>query len=206
MSTVLLDARECPRSPPRLFLRDNLYYEGSRLLCTLLYVLITVKAVYLIGMGTGCMELEESQYCTPLSIHHTTYEFTIQLLTEFVPSALLLIHAPGQGFVILSPTYSLVTMSVSATLTGGSCCTRNQRDKLSAPNYAYAPIRGITPRQPCQEDVIPMLTGHTNEHTGRLAAQCRPLQQSSDHAALAELSCLTALVKVRLPVQVLRRV
>ncbi|CAH0519855.1 unnamed protein product [Peronospora belbahrii] len=160
MTAVLLDARECPRSPPRLFLRDNLYYEGSRLLCTLLCVLFTVKAVYLIGMGTGCMELEESQYRTPLSIHHTTYEFTIQLLTEFVPSALLLIHAPGQGFVILSPTYSLVTMSVSATLTGGSCCTRNQRDKLSAPNYAYAPIRGITPRQPCQEDVIPMLTGY----------------------------------------------
>ncbi|CAH0481117.1 unnamed protein product [Peronospora belbahrii] len=124
---VLLDARECPRSPPRLFLRDNLYYEGSRLLCTLLCVLFTVKAVYLIGMGTG------SRY----------YLFTRQ----------------GKG---LSSYHQRIrsSQSVSATLTGGSCCTRNQRDKLSAPNYAYAPIRGITPRQPCQEDVIPMLTGY----------------------------------------------
>ncbi|CAH0518736.1 unnamed protein product [Peronospora belbahrii] len=137
--------------------------------CILFCVLFTVKAVYLIGIGTGYMESEESQDRTPLGIHHITHEFTIHLLTEFVPSALLLVFTrqDKDSSSHRQRIRSSSATSASASLFGGSYCSNNQRDKPSTPNYAYAPIRGITPRQPCQEDVIPMLSGYQYQATQR---------------------------------------
>ncbi|KAL4168941.1 hypothetical protein KRP22_009870 [Phytophthora ramorum] len=142
--------------------------------CILLCVLFAVKAVYLIGMGTGYMESEESQYRTPVGVHHIAYEFTIHFSTEFVPSALLLFFtrqdknssAQRQRLRTSSAT------SASASLSGGSYGANNPRDKPPTPNYAYAPIRGsghaIAPGHPYQEDALPMLSGYQYQATQRV--------------------------------------
>ncbi|KAE8967019.1 hypothetical protein PF011_g27716, partial [Phytophthora fragariae] len=142
--------------------------------CILLCVLFAVKAVYLIGMGTGYMESEESQYRTPVGVHHIAYEFTIHFSTEFVPSALLLFFtrqdknssAQRQRLRTSSAT------SASASLSGGSYGANNTRDKPPTPNYAYAPLRngghGLAPGQHYQEDTLPMLSGYQYQATQRV--------------------------------------
>ncbi|OWY98201.1 hypothetical protein PHMEG_00031087 [Phytophthora megakarya] len=141
--------------------------------CILLCVLFAVKAVYLIGMGTGYMESEESKFRTPVGVHHIAYEFTIHFLTEFIPSALLLFftrqdkNSSSQRQRLRSSSAT----SASASLSGGSYGANNPRDKPPTPNYAYAPIRGsghgITPGPPYHEDALPMLSGYQYQATQR---------------------------------------
>ncbi|GMF25058.1 unnamed protein product [Phytophthora lilii] len=134
--------------------------------CILLCVLFAVKAVYLIGMGTGYMESEEAQYRTPVGVHHIAYEFTIHFSTEFVPSALLLFFTrqDKNSSAQRQRLRSSSATSASASLSGGSYGANNPRDKPPTPNYAYAPIRGgghgIAPGHPYQEDSVPMLSGY----------------------------------------------
>ncbi|KAI9984019.1 hypothetical protein PInf_005309 [Phytophthora infestans] len=130
--------------------------------CILLCVLFAVKAVYLIGMGTGYMESEESQYRTPVGVHHIAYEFTIHFSTEFVPSALLLFFTRQQkkSTPQRQRLRSSSATSASASLSGGSYGANNPRDKPPTPNYAYAPTRGIAASNAYQEDALPMLSGY----------------------------------------------
>jgi len=134
--------------------------------CILLCVLFAVKAVYLIGMGTGYMESEEAQYRTPVGVHFIAYEFAIHFSTEFVPSALLLFFTrqDKNSSAQRQRLRSSSATSASASLSGGSYGASNPRDKPPTPNYAYAPIRsgghGIAPGHPYQEDAVPMLSGY----------------------------------------------
>ncbi|KAL3657614.1 hypothetical protein V7S43_017418 [Phytophthora oleae] len=141
--------------------------------CILLCVLFAVKAVYLIGMGTGYMESEESQYRTPVGVHHIAYEFTIHFSTEFVPSVLLLFFTrqDKNSSAQRQRLRSSSATSASASLSGGSYGANNPRDKPPTPNYAYAPIRsnghGISAGHPYQEDAVPMLSGYQYQATQR---------------------------------------
>ncbi|KAG3106337.1 hypothetical protein PI125_g13216 [Phytophthora idaei] len=134
--------------------------------CILLCVLFAVKAVYLIGMGTGYMESEESQYRTPVGVHHIAYEFSIHFSTEFVPSALLLFFTrqDKKSSTQRQRLRSSSATSASASLSGGSYGANNPRDKPPTPNYAYAPSRGnahgIAASHAYQEDAVPMLSGY----------------------------------------------
>ncbi|CAI5738917.1 unnamed protein product [Peronospora destructor] len=151
-------------SPRRLVLRR------ITAVCILFCVLFAVKAIYLIGMGTGYMESEESQYRTPVGGHHIAYEFTIHLSTEFIPSALLLFFTrqDKKSSSHCQRVRSSSATSASASLSGGSYGANNPRDKPPTPNYVYAPIRGITPGHSCQEDAIPMLSGYQYQATQRV--------------------------------------
>lgn len=140
--------------------------------CILLCVLFAVKAVYLIGMGTGYMESEEAQYRTPVGVHHIAYEFTIHFSTEFVPSALLLFFTrqDKSSSAQRQRLRSSSATSASASLSGGSYGANNPRDKPPTPNYAYPPIRsnhGVTGGHPYQEDAVPMLSGYQYQATQR---------------------------------------
>lgn len=64
--------------------------------CVLLSVLFTVKAAYLISIGIGFVPSEETQYRTPVGVHHLVFEFTMHFFTEFVPCALLLFFTRKQ--------------------------------------------------------------------------------------------------------------
>ncbi|POM60484.1 hypothetical protein PHPALM_30659 [Phytophthora palmivora] len=134
--------------------------------CILLCVLFAVKAVYLIGMGTGYMESEESKFRTPVGVHHIAYEFTIHFLTEFIPSALLLFFTrqDKNSSTQRQRLRSSSATSASASLSGGSYGASNPRDKPPTPNYSYAPIRGsghsIASGSSYQEDAVPMLSGY----------------------------------------------
>ncbi|CAI5734336.1 unnamed protein product [Peronospora destructor] len=151
-------------SPRRLVLRR------ITAVCILFCVLFAVKAIYLIGMGTGYTESEESQYRTPLGGHHIAYEFTIHLSTEFIPSALLLFFTrqDKKSSSHCQRVRSSSATSASASLSGGSYGANNSRDKPPTPNYVYASIRGITPGHSCQEDAIPMLSGYQYQATQRV--------------------------------------
>ncbi|CAH0490130.1 unnamed protein product [Peronospora farinosa] len=151
-------------SPRRLVLRR------ITAVCILFCVLFAVKAVYLIGMGTGYMISEESQYRTPVGGHHIAYEFIIHFLTEFIPSALLLFFTRQDKNLssYRQRIRSSSTTSASASLSGGSYGANNSRDKPPTPNYVYAPIRGITSGHSCQEDAIPMLSGYQYQATQRV--------------------------------------
>ncbi|ETO83654.1 hypothetical protein, variant 2 [Phytophthora nicotianae P1976] len=145
-----------PRSPRQLVLRR------ITAVCILLCVLFAVKAVYLIGMGTGYMESEESQYRTPVGVHHIAYEFVIHFSTEFVPCALLLFFTrqDKNSSAQRQRLRSSSATSASASLSGGSYGANNPRDKPPTPNYAYAPSRGIAASHAYQEDAMPMLSGY----------------------------------------------
>ena len=108
-------------------------------------------------MGTGYMESEESQYRTPVGVHHIAYEFSIHFSTEFIPSALLLFFTRQDKNLSF---HRQRIRSASASLSGGSYGASNPRDNPSTPNYAYAPIRGNTQGHICEEDAIPMLSGY----------------------------------------------
>ncbi|RLN46170.1 hypothetical protein BBJ29_005559 [Phytophthora kernoviae] len=142
--------------------------------CILLCVLFAVKAVYLIGMGTGYMESEEAQYRTPVGVHHIAYEFGIHFSTEFVPCALLLFFTRKDktSSAQRQRLRSSSATSASASLSGGSYgANNNPRDKPPTPNYAYAPIRGnlgIAAGHPFQEDAVPMLSGYQYQLTKEL--------------------------------------
>ena len=121
-------------------------------------VLFAVKAVYLLGMGTGYMKSEDSQYRTSVGVHHIAYESILHFLTEFIPSALLL-FLTRQDKKLSSHrdrVRSSSATSAPASLSGGRYGANDPRDKPPTPNYAYAPIRG----HPCPEDAIPMLSGY----------------------------------------------
>ncbi|RLN72866.1 hypothetical protein BBJ28_00013150 [Nothophytophthora sp. Chile5] len=152
--------------------------------CILLCVLFAVKALYLIGMGTGYMASEESQYHTPVGVHHIAYEFTIHFSTEFVPSALLLFFTrqerktPGQRQRLRSSSAT----SASASFSGGSYA----RDKPATPNYSYPPVRsggmsgsnhGVNAGHAYPEDAMPMLSGYQYQVR---SARDRPSLLSSD--------------------------
>ncbi|KAJ8514592.1 hypothetical protein ON010_g18659 [Phytophthora cinnamomi] len=119
------------------------------------------------------MESEESQYRTPVGVHHIAYEFTIHFSTEFVPSALLLFFTrqDKNSSAQRQRLRSSSATSASASLSGGSYGANNPRDKPPTPNYAYAPIRsgghGLAPGQHYQEDAVPMLSGYQYQATQR---------------------------------------
>ncbi|KAI9895780.1 hypothetical protein PsorP6_019321 [Peronosclerospora sorghi] len=137
--------------------------------CILLCVLFAVKAVYLIGMGTGVLESKELQYRTPVGVHHIAYDFTIHVFTEFIPSALLLFLTRQQQNVSShrQRNRSSSATSASASLSGGSYCANNLREKPSTPSFTYAPTRGIAPGYTYQEDAVPMLTAYQYQATQR---------------------------------------
>lgn len=156
------------RSSPR-----QLVLRRITAVCILLCVLFTVKAVYLIGMGTGYMESEESQYRAPVGFHHIAYEFTIHFLTEFIPSALLLFFTRQDktSSAQRQRLRSSSATSASASLSSGSYGANNPRDKPPTPNFACVPIRGnshgIAAGHPYHEDAIPMLSGYQYQATQR---------------------------------------
>ncbi|KAF1783376.1 protein of unknown function DUF1084 [Phytophthora cactorum] len=136
--------------------------------CILLCVLFAVKAVYLIGMGTGYMESEESQYRTPVGVHHIAYEFSIHFSTEFVPSALLLFFTrqDKKSSTQRQRLRSSSATSASASLSGGSYGANNPRDK---PRRPIMPTRLVAamPRDRCK----PRLPGRRRPDAFRLSAQ-----------------------------------
>uniref|UniRef100_A0AAV1V7T4 THH1/TOM1/TOM3 domain-containing protein n=1 Tax=Peronospora matthiolae TaxID=2874970 RepID=A0AAV1V7T4_9STRA len=137
--------------------------------CILLCVLFSVKAVYLIGMGTGYMESKEAQFRAPVGVRYIAFEFIIHISTEFIPSVLLLYftrqdkHATSHQQRIRSSSAT----SASASLSGGSYGANNAREKPLTPNYAYAPIRGVASSHPHQEDAVLMLSGYQYQATQR---------------------------------------
>ncbi|TDH67843.1 hypothetical protein CCR75_001952 [Bremia lactucae] len=157
------------RSSPR-----QLVLRRITAVCILLCVLFAVKAVCLIGMGSGYMESKEAKYRTPLGVHHIVYEFTIHFATEFAPSALLLVltrHVTTSSAQRQRLRSSSAT-SASASLSSGSYGANNPRDKPATPNFAYVPIRGgghgNAAGQAYQEDAIPMLSGYQYQATQRV--------------------------------------
>ncbi|CAH0476218.1 unnamed protein product [Peronospora belbahrii] len=156
--------------------------------CILFCVLFTVKAVYLIGIGTGYMESEESQDRTPLVRYYL-----------FSRARTRIRHPIANVFARhLQPRHPLLCLAVATVRTTNVISPRRPimltrlfvvlHHVNPARKMSFQCFRGINIRQ-------------HNEHTGRLAAQYRPLQQTSAQATSVELTCSTALVEVHLPVK-----
>jgi hypothetical protein len=93
--------------------------------------LFAVKAVYLLGMGSGYIPSKEAQYETPLGVHHISFEFFIHLSTEFVPCALLIFFTRKQ--------HEMTAGSASASVGGSSGPMRSSAgtgSKPATPNFS----------------------------------------------------------------------
>ncbi|KAF1791454.1 hypothetical protein GQ600_22880 [Phytophthora cactorum] len=128
-------------------------------------------------MGTGYMESEESQYRTPVGVHHIAYEFSIHFSTEFVPSALLLFFTrqDKKSSTQRQRLRSSSATSASASLSGGSYGANNPRDK---------PRRPITPTRL----VAAMATGSLQATlTRKTPSRCFPAISISTTSSTANL-------------------
>ncbi|KAF1318112.1 hypothetical protein FI667_g14201, partial [Globisporangium splendens] len=145
--------------------------------CILLCVLFAIKAVYLVGMGSGLMASEEANYRSPVGVHHIAYEFTMHFTTEFVPGALLIFftrqsNKPASSELVRATSPATTTLGSSgasgqlnaSNSTGGS----SNYLKPVTPSYAFR-VRNSSQNNSSQnmashhgypEDSVPMLSGY----------------------------------------------
>ncbi|DAZ97712.1 TPA: hypothetical protein N0F65_009611 [Lagenidium giganteum] len=117
--------RSAPPSPRQVVLRR------ITAVCILLCVLFTVKAVYLIGMGTGYMATEQALFRSPVGVHHIAFEFAIHFTTEFVPCALMVFFTRKENSKLQRSR-----SSTSASMSGGGHHSTTNTSKPATPNFS----------------------------------------------------------------------
>lgn len=113
--------------------------------CVLLCVLFAVKAVYLIGRGTGVMYSEEAQYRTPVGVRYIASEFLLHFFTEFVPCAMLLYFTKqdkAKTAEAQRPGGSSSDLFASPTFSGGYSISREKLAALAKPYATSAAESG----------------------------------------------------------------
>lgn len=138
-------------------------------------MLFVVKAVYLLGMGSGYLESEESKYRSPVGVHHIAFEFVIHFSTEFVPAALLIFftrqsNKPG----LTTPGRSAATSSQPAHNSSSSNYNNGSSSKPMTPSYAIRvrnssnnSTQNSSAHQQYPDDLAPMLSGYQYQATQR---------------------------------------
>lgn len=119
-----------------------------------------MKAVYLLGMGSGYLESEESKYRSPVGVHHIAFEFVIHFSTEFVPAALLIFFTRQTK----KPELVRSSSGNSSGQSGGNISAASA--KPGTPSYSFR-VRNtsnntpsVAGHQPYADDSAPMLSGY----------------------------------------------
>lgn len=141
-------------------------------------MLFAVKAVYLLGMGSGYLESEESKYRSPVGVHHIAFEFVIHFSTEFVPAALLIFftrqsHKPE--LTQTTPGTSATSASQPVNNGGSSASYTSSSSKPMTPSYAFRvrnnsqnnSSQNVSAHQQYPDDSAPMLSGYQYQATQR---------------------------------------
>uniref|UniRef100_K3X7Y2 THH1/TOM1/TOM3 domain-containing protein n=1 Tax=Globisporangium ultimum (strain ATCC 200006 / CBS 805.95 / DAOM BR144) TaxID=431595 RepID=K3X7Y2_GLOUD len=166
--------------------------------CILLCVLFAIKAVYLMGMGSGLMASEEANYRSPVGVHHIAYEFTMHFTTEFVPGALLIFftrqsNKPASSELVraMSPaTTTLGSSGASGQLNASTSTSTSSSGHLKpmTPSYAFR-VRNSSQNNSSQsvashhgypEDNAPMLSGYQYQATQRAYGTANVSSSSSN--------------------------